>query len=137
MRHRLFMHIVWTTRDRERLINWDIARFLWRFLSLVARQERAVLIELGVVQTHVHVLMRLNPATSIARLVQRMKGGSAMIANRDHLARRDQPLRWEKGYSIDTVSRRALAEVREYVRDQAKRHPEEALFNPGPPRSPG
>jgi REP element-mobilizing transposase RayT len=108
----MFMHIVWTTRDREPLINLEIARFLWRFFSMVAHQERSVLIELGVVQTHVHLLMRLNPATSIPRLLQRMKGGSAMIANRDHLASRDRPLRWEKGYSIDTVGRRALVDVR-------------------------
>ncbi len=32
VRHRLYVHLVWTTRGRERLIDPDLARFLCRFL---------------------------------------------------------------------------------------------------------
>ncbi len=79
------------------------------------------------VQTHVHLIVRLNPATAISRLVQRMKGGSAMIANRDHIAPRELPLKWEKGYNIESVSKRLLKELREYVRGQPTHHPNEAI----------
>jgi REP element-mobilizing transposase RayT len=63
MRHRLYAHVVWTTRDRAPLLDARMARFLWRFLRDVARQERAVVLGLGLVRTHVHLLLRLHPTT--------------------------------------------------------------------------
>jgi REP element-mobilizing transposase RayT len=36
-----------------------------------------VVLSLGIVRTHVHLLVRLHPTTSIPRPVQRLKGGSA------------------------------------------------------------
>ena len=81
--HRLYCHIVWTTRDRAPLIDAGLARFLGKFLRGVARQERARLLEIGMVRTHVHILARLHPTTDVSRLLQRLKGGSAAIAGKE------------------------------------------------------
>ena len=126
MHHRLYVHVAWTTRDRERLIDAPTARFLVRYLRAIARQERARILELGIVQTHVHVLARLHPTTAIPRLLQRWKGGSSAIAAKEgHSAGRR--LRWDRGYHIDSVSRRALDAVARYVREQPSHHPDEAI----------
>ena len=61
MRHRLYVHLVWTTRERARLIDRDLARFLCGFLRAMARKERAYVLEIGMVQTHVHLLVRVHP----------------------------------------------------------------------------
>ena len=126
MRDRLYVHIVWTTRNREPTIEAPAAAFLARYLRAVARQERAGFHALGIVRTHVHVLLQLHPTTNISRLMQRLKGGSSVLANREgHVGAR--PLRWAKGYDIESVSPRAHAAVRSYVLDQARRHPDEAI----------
>ena len=126
MRDRLFVHIVWTTRGREPVIDAAVARFLTRFLPAVARQERAGLHALGMVRTHIHLLLQLHPSTNISRLLQRLKGGSSVLANREgHAAAR--PLRWARGYNIESVSPRALASAREYVLRQPAHHPREAI----------
>src|SRR5205809_7855841 len=114
MWHRLYYHIVWATRERAHLIDAGLAQFLCRFLRGVARQERAHILEIGMVSTHVHLLVRAHPTTDLSRLLQRLKGGSSAVAHKEHRA----PLRWAKGYAIDTVSRRALPVVREYLRGQ-------------------
>ena len=81
---------------------------------------------LGMVQTHVHLLLQLHPTTSIPRLMQRLKGGSSVLANREgHAGQR--PLRWSRGYNIVSISPRALDAVRAYVLDQARHHPGEAI----------
>ena len=49
MWHRLYFHVVWTTRDREPLIDARYAVFLSRFLRAVARQERSQILEIGLV----------------------------------------------------------------------------------------
>lgn len=123
MRHRLFVHLVWTARDRAPLIDAPLAEFLERFLPSVARQERAVPIALGIVSTHLHMLLRLHPTIGIPRLVQRLKGGSAAMAGREGHG----TLRWAKGYSLDSVSHRAVAAVQIYVLEQARHHPDEAI----------
>jgi putative transposase len=126
MRDRLFVHVVWTTRDRSRLIDAKVARFLERFLAAVAHQERARILEIGLVRTHLHLLVRLHPTTAIPRLLQRLKGGSAVIANREgHAGPRE--LKWAKGYDIESVSARSVDRLRAYIRDQPRHHPDEAI----------
>ncbi len=129
------MHLVWTTRDRARLIDARVATFLQRFLSAVARQERARIVAFGVVQTHLHLLVRLHPTTCIPRLLQRLKGGSAVLANREgHAARAE--LKWAKGYDIESVSPRVVDRVRAYIDAQPQHHPAEAISNWTPTRAP-
>ena len=127
MRHRLFVHIIWTTREREPLIDDKVATLLRGFLPAVAQQERCTVLELGVVGTHMHMIVRLHPSTNISQLLQRLKGGSSVIANREGHAPRDHPLRWARGYTIESVGLRALGPARDYVRNQHLRHPEDAI----------
>ena len=127
MRHRLYYHIIWTTRGRLPLLNAELAAFLGRYLRNIARQERAHVLEMGIVTTHLHLLVRTDPQTELSRLVQRFKGGSAHQANVERLGQGADGLRWAKGYTLETVSPRTLEAVRQYLRTQPERHPEEAI----------
>jgi putative transposase len=126
MRHRLYLHVAWTTREREPTITAPFVAFLGRFLPTVGRQERATLLAFGAVRTHLHVVVRVDPATCLPRLVQRWKGGSSVIGAREQLGG-EKRVRWAKGYNIETISPRALAAVVDYVNRQAERHPDEAI----------
>ncbi len=127
MRHRLYVHLIWTTRDRAPLITASVAGFLVRFLPAVADQERATLICLGMVTTHVHLLLRLEPVVDIARLVQRLKGASAALATREGHAATGHELRWAKGYNLESVSPSDVPAVLRYLQRQPERHPDEAI----------
>jgi putative transposase len=108
MRHRLYYHLIWTTRGRLPLRNAELAAFLGRYLRNIARQERAHVLEMGIVTTHLHLLVRTDPQTDLSRLVQRFKGGSAHQANVERLGQGADGLRWAKGYTLETVSPRDL-----------------------------
>jgi len=127
MHHRLYCHVVWTTRERLPLIDHDRALFLRRYLPSIAREERAAVLALGIVSTHVHVLARVHPACQIARLLQRWKGGSTFVCRRDGVGNAGAPLRWAKGYSVITVGPRALPRAYAYLAAQPRRHPDEAI----------
>jgi putative transposase len=126
MRHRLYIHLIWTTRNREPLIDRDIARFLCRFLRAVAQKERAHILEIGVVQTHIHILARIHPIIPVSTLVKRLKGASSAVATKEGLGTNGR-LHWSKGYSVDSVSRRNLDVVRAYLRSQPTHHEGEAI----------
>ena len=127
MRDRIYCHVVWVTRDRARLLDSGLAKFLCRFLRSVARQERAHVLEIGMVSTHVHLLVRLSPVTNIPKLLQRLKGASSVLANRERHSSTGVELQWSKGYSIQSVSPRQLIPVRHYLRQQPTHHPQEAI----------
>ncbi len=127
MRHRLYYHMIWATRGRLPLLNAEVAAFLCRYLRNIARQERAHVLEIGMVTTHLHLLVRTDPQTNLSRLVQRFKGGSAHQANVERLRHEADGLRWAKGYTIETASPRALDAVRQYLRTQPERHPQDAM----------
>lgn len=127
MPDRLYVHITWTTRDRTRSLDRHAAAFLSPFLAAVARQERARVLELGIVQTHLHLVRRLHPTTCIPRLLQRLKGGSSVLVNREGHITRGKTLQWAKGYNIQSISPGALETARAYVRNQPAHHPSERI----------
>src|SRR6267143_3426551 len=52
---------------------------------------------------------------------------SSDLANVERLGPGADGLRWAKGYTLETVSPRTLEAVRQYLRTQPERHPEEAI----------
>ena len=126
MRHLLYCHLVWTTAGRAPLIDANLARFLCRFLRQIAREERAHILEIGMVATHLHALVRIHPLTNLPHLLQRLKGSSAAVAGKERRSSGD-PLRWAKGYAVHSVNVRQLDLVRRYLRDQQRRHPAAAI----------
>ncbi|MBP9106518.1 MAG: IS200/IS605 family transposase [Gemmatimonadaceae bacterium] len=126
MHHRLHVHLVWTTRDRVPSLDSGRAAYLSEHLPIIARQERARVLAIGLVTTHLHLLVRLHPTSDLPRLLQRMKGGTAHGINAATPGAR-QPLKWAKGYSVTSVSPGGLERVRAYVCAQHVRHPSEAI----------
>lgn len=127
MRHRLYYHLIWTTLDRQPLIDTRCGHFLCRFLRVVAFDERSRLVAVGMVATHVHVLIATHPTTNLPKLIQRLKGGSAHTANQEGYAQAKAPLRWAAGYNLQTVSVSLLERTREYLRNQPSHHPTERI----------
>jgi len=127
MRHRLYCHLIWRTRDNAPLIDAPVARFLCRFFRAIAREERARVLEIGLVADHAHLLVRLHPETRLSRLVQRLKGSSAAVCRKERHSPAGRALRWSKGYTVQSVSPQALGAVRRYLRQQATHHPSAAI----------
>jgi putative transposase len=121
----MYIHLVWTTRGREPLISAELARFLCRFLRAIARKERAYILEIGMVRSHIHLLARIHPTVPVSVLVKRLKGASSAVAHQE--VAMDRPVYWAKGYSVGSVSAPRLTSVRSYLRAQPARHPEEAI----------
>lgn len=92
----------------------------------MARKERAYILEIGMVQTHVHLLARVHPTISVSSLVKRLKGASSAVAAQEGVGKPGR-LYWAKGYSVQSVSVRAVDVVRAYLRRQPLHHPEEAI----------
>ncbi len=122
MRHRIYFHIVWTTRHRAPLLDAGLARFLCRFLRQVAREERAHLLRTC-------TSSRGPSDDELARLLQRLKGASSAMAGKERHSTTGVELKWDKGYNIHSVSAGNLDAVRQYIRQQPAHHPNEVIRN--------
>lgn len=99
--------------------------FLELFFKKTAARHEVEIIELAMLQTHVHMVIRTPPRLDLPRLVQFFKGGSSYAASRQPNNRLG--LRWAAEYSATTVGPKQLEIVRRYLRNQERHHPAEAI----------
>lgn len=130
----IFIHLTWTTYRRMPMITPSVASFLARFLPAESQRHGAQMVALGVVSDHVHLLIRPGGTFDLPRLVQGLKGASARLANQDQEISRIG-LRWAAGYHAKSVSPGTLPRAVEYVKQQARHHPERAIPRERDPRA--
>jgi len=123
--HRIYFHLTWSTLGRRPMIDSPTHAFLHEYFRKIAVQERATIVSLGLLRTHVHLLVRTGPRYDLPRLVQLLKGGSSYAASR-------QPgnvlgLRWNREYSVTSVSPKLVPQAMAYIDSQDGRHPSEAI----------
>ena len=123
--HKIYFHITWSTYRRMPMIDRPTRTFLDGFFRRTAIQERVTILALAFLRTHVHLLVQSGPRVDVSRFVQLLKGGSSYAASR-------QPdnklgLRWNREYSVTSVSPKLLQAAVDYIERQNKRHPDEML----------
>jgi|SRR5213593_4181216 len=123
--HRIYFHLTWSTLARRPMIDAPTRAFLHEYFRKIANQERATIVSLGFLQTHAHLLVRTGPRYDLPRLVQLLKGGSSYAASR-------RPgnvlgLRWNREYSVTSVSPKLVPQASAYIDSQDRRHPSEAI----------
>jgi REP element-mobilizing transposase RayT len=96
---------------------------------------RVDLVAIGGIEDHVHVLVRIPPSIAISYLVQQLKGVSSHLAN--HSAAAEYVFKWQGGYGAFTVSKRSVADVRDYILNQEERHQTGRLYRALEPGSRG
>lgn len=117
---RLFVHLIWATCSRSPILTSDVRRVLDPYLRVKAESLRCRVLALGGMPDHLHVLVRMHPATSVARLAQELKGASAYHIN--HLVRPADRLKWQGGYGAITCWERDASVVIRYIETQRARH---------------
>ena len=116
----------WTTDGRLPMIGSSEEKFLRSFIPTVADKQHVVLVAMGVVTNHVHLVLKLSPVIDIPKLAQAFKGASARYANKNSSISKNG-IKWAKGYDLRSLSPRSLPNAVEYVKSQAERHPELAI----------
>src|SRR2546421_12870054 len=96
---RVYVHLTWTTLQRQPLINAEVAGFLRRFLPKEAQRHGARVLEAGIVADHVHLVLQLPPGINIPPPVQGLQGARARLVNPDGLTPR-APLPWAEGHHL-------------------------------------
>ena len=118
----IYVHITWHTWRRERsLRRQDVPLVTRATLEAAARTGTHVQAQ-AVLADHVHVLVSMNPAGSLASFIRHAKSEAARRVNlaRDPGSR----VRWARGYYAGSLSRSHVRAARVYIGNQHRRHPD-------------
>jgi len=120
-------HCVWATRNREPFLQGNTERRAYRVIQAEARQFGCLVLALGGIADHVHLVVQLPPALSVATLIKQVKGASSRIINQS--AELTEALYWQEGYNADSVCRSHLSPVIAYVQNQKRHHAAGTLWD--------
>jgi putative transposase len=116
----LLYHIVFSTKDRIPLIRDDVREPVYEYIGGIVRGERGVLLEIGGIPDHVHILAKFKTDIAVSMMVQKIKGKSSGWVN--ERPGRLERFEWQAGYGIFSVSESLVEKVQSYVRGQEKHH---------------
>jgi len=116
----LYVHIVFSTKGRQALINPDLESRLWAYMDGIARENQMKALSVGGIADHVHVLLSLPATLPVAKAVQLIKGGSSKWVHDTFAGLRK--FSWQEGYGAFSVNVSLLEETIRYIESQGEHH---------------
>lgn len=117
---KIWIHAVWTVRNRKPILNQDIRQVLFDHIHENALGKEILMETVGGYHNHVHCLFRLKNNQTIENVMQLIKGESSFWFNRNDLS--GLKLNWQKEYFAVSVSESKVNAVRKYILNQEKHH---------------
>ena len=113
---RCWVHLIWGTLNREKLLHKQAAAPLSRYLSEYA-DTKSVYMKINYVNAdQVHALVDLSTNLSIEELMQLLKGSSSHWVNVNNILQ--GKFAWGRGYGAFSVSESNVAQVAAYIAGQ-------------------
>jgi putative transposase len=117
---RCWIHLIWGTLNREKLLNKEAATRLSRYLTEYA-DTKSVYMKINYVNAdHVRVLVDLPTNLSVEELIQLLKGSSSHWVNVNNVLQ--GKFAWGRGYGAFSVSESNVAQVAAYIAGQEEHH---------------
>jgi REP element-mobilizing transposase RayT len=116
----LLYHIVFSTKGRVPLLHENLREPVYEYLGGILRGQRSVLVEIGGMPDHVHLLVKLRADLAVASAIRVLKSNSSGWINDTRKV--EGRFEWQVGYFAVSVSESRVAEVRRYIQRQAEHH---------------
>jgi putative transposase len=113
-------HVVFSTKNREPLIDAELAPRLYGYIGGIVRNTGSVLLAVGGIEDHIHLLVSLGRTTSIADFVRNVKTNSSLWVHETFPER--SAFGWQSGYGAFSVSKSVIPRVKDYIAMQREHH---------------
>jgi len=119
-------HIEWCTKYRYKMFRKHKNRVILKeTICEIAERHGIKIVEMGITEDHIHLIVELHPTMSQSRAIQLLKGASsyAIFRKIDKFnLRYPRGHLWSRGNFKDTVGRVTLDTAKVYVKNQMKMH---------------
>ena len=117
---KIYVHLVFSTKNRGRVLSDDIRTGLHAYMGGTLNGLGCSPIEINTEPDHAHLLFAMTRTETLSNVVGQVKKS----ANDWLRARGPQFMNffWQGGYGAFSVSQSAMEEVRKYIRNQREHH---------------
>jgi putative transposase len=112
-----YVHAIYSTKDRRKLIPEEFEKRLYSFVARVAIGHEIPLLAAGGMANHTHLLFLLPATMSLASAINLFKANSSRFLHESGLA-----FQWQNGYGAFSVSTSQLDKVTTYIHNQHEHH---------------
>ena len=113
-------HVVFRTYSSEKTISESAERDFYKYAYTVAVAQGAYVYRIGGMPDHVHLLVSIPPAISIADFVQHLKSTTSKWMNGNPLFPHFRG--WAKEYAAISYSMRDVEVITNYIKNQKVHH---------------
>jgi len=115
-----WIHLIWTTKNRERNLHVDLRVALFNHLVEKAEELNILIEKINVQPEHIHLLFNLPSDKKLKDMVKQLKGESSRWINENGLVQ--DRFQWQRGYGAFSVSASQIETVRNYIHNQDEHH---------------
>ena len=116
----LVYHIVFSTKNRQPLINDGVKSRLYDYIGGTIRKQGGIGLAINGMSDHIHVLAKLRADKAVSDVLRDLKANSSGWMHEVFPELKD--FAWQNGYGAFTVSASQIEKVREYIANQEKHH---------------
>jgi putative transposase len=118
--NKIWIHAIWSTKDRNQLIHKNIEYKLYQFISEQLHEQGCVVSVINGMPDHIHCLFLQSPQKSIAEIIKQIKGSSSHFINQNDFMK--EKFSWQTGYAAYSVSQSVVEKVYLYIKNQKIHH---------------
>ena len=108
------VHLVFSTKERRKLIPTKSRSRLWTYLAGICKNNRIFVHEIGGMEDHVHMLMEIPLRLAFSDAIKEIKTGSSQWMG--------PRFSWQIGFGVFGVSESNVDKVIRYIRNQEMHH---------------
>jgi putative transposase len=116
----MYVHLIYSTKNRQRLIQPDIEEELRKYHAGVLRNLESPMICSNGTEDHVHILLRLGRKISLAELVEELKKSSSKWIKTK--GSQYQNFSWQAGYGAFSIGQSGIEALKRYITNQKEHH---------------
>ena len=117
---KIWIHLVWTTKNREPLLSKEIRHLLFEHIRENAHSKDIFIDFINGYLEHIHCLISLKSGQTIDKIMMLLKGESSHWINKNKLIKTN--FEWQDEYFAVSVSESAVKKVRDYIKNQEEHH---------------
>lgn len=115
---KIYIHLVFSTKNRIPTIRKDMLPELWAFATGVLRERQCISVQIGGTTNHLHALFILNKTKSVSEIARGLKA----VTSKWYTQKTQNPFEWQTGYAAFSVSPSNVEAVRHYILHQEEHH---------------
>ena len=124
---KIWVHLVWSTKNRQPLLSKEIRHRVFEHIKENARQKGIYVDHINGYIEHVHCLISLKSGQTIDNVLFLLKGESSFWINKTKMVQGH--FDWQKGYFAVSVSESLVPGLRYYIRNQENHHKKKSFLD--------